>query len=118
MIFELPVLNAEFQTTASMAKWLRSLATVRRLLRLDLFLRDPFLGYCRKPLSSPDAAVLDHATHRRRGGGKGPRNAILSCRQCDFGKGDRTVSEWRHDCRFFHGYASSAQTVRMIRRPD
>lgn len=93
----LPVLNAEFQTTRRMAKWLRSRATVRRMLRAELWLADPFCGYCRRPLSGPDNAVLDHATPRSRGGGDGQSNAILACRRCDVAKGDRTISEWKAD---------------------
>jgi 5-methylcytosine-specific restriction endonuclease McrA len=80
-----------------MAKWLRRRATIRRMLRAELFYQDPHCGYCRKALASPDAGVLDHATPKSRGGGDGPSNQILSCRQCDFAKGDRTISEWRRD---------------------
>lgn len=91
----LPILNPEIRTTKRMAKWLRSRATVRRMLRLELYQQDPHCGYCRRPLACPDAGVLDHATPKCRGGGDRPSNAILSCVLCDRAKGDRTISEWK-----------------------
>jgi 5-methylcytosine-specific restriction endonuclease McrA len=91
----LPILNPEIHTTRRMERWLRSRATVRRLLRLELYLDDPHCAYCRRPLAGPDAAVLDHATPRSQGGSDQPSNAMLCCRDCDRAKGARTISEWK-----------------------
>ncbi len=93
----LPILNPEIRTTRRMERWLRGRCTVRRMLRLELYLQDPFCAYCRRPLACPDAGVLDHATPRSQGGSDQPSNAMLSCRQCDRAKGNRTISEWRAD---------------------
>jgi 5-methylcytosine-specific restriction endonuclease McrA len=97
MIYALPIIDPEIRTTRRMERWLRSRATVRRMLRLELYQQDPHCGYCRRPLAGPDAGVLDHATPRSRGGGDRPSNAILSCPQCDHAKGRRTISEWKAD---------------------
>ncbi|HET6324814.1 MAG TPA: HNH endonuclease signature motif containing protein [Planctomycetaceae bacterium] len=91
----LPILNPEIHTTRRMERWLRGRCTVRRMLRLELYLQDPFCAYCRRPLACPDAGVLDHATPRSQGGSDQPSNAMLSCRQCDRAKGRRTISEWK-----------------------
>ncbi len=93
----LPILNPEVRTTPRMERWLRRRATIRRMLRAELFYEDPHCAYCRKPLSGPDAGVLDHARPQSRGGGDGPSNAILCCKLCDRCKGDRTISEWKAD---------------------
>ena len=97
MIAPLPILNPEVHTTRRMERWLRRRATIRRMLRAELFYEDPHCAYCRKPLAGPWAGVLDHATPKSRGGGEGPSNAILACKACDYAKGNRTISEWRRD---------------------
>lgn len=97
LLATLPILNPEIHTTRRMERWLRGRATVRRLLRAELYLDDPHCAYCRRPLASPDRAVLDHATPRSQGGSDQPSNAMLSCWQCDKAKGNRTISEWKAD---------------------
>jgi 5-methylcytosine-specific restriction endonuclease McrA len=97
MIATLPILNPEVRTTAKLERWLRGRATVRRLLRAELYLEDPHCAYCRRPLAGPWAGVLDHATPKSRGGNDKPSNAILACKACDRAKGNRTISEWRRD---------------------
>jgi 5-methylcytosine-specific restriction endonuclease McrA len=96
-MIDLPILNPEVHVSARMDKWLRKRATIRRMLRAELFYQDPHCAYCCKPLAHPDAAVLDHATPKSRGGGDWPSNAMLACRRCDAAKGDRTISEWKAD---------------------
>ncbi len=109
MMHLLPIINPEIHTTRRMELWLRSRRTVRRMLRLELYMEDPHCAYCRRPLACPDAGVLDHATPRSQGGSNQPSNAMLCCRGCDHAKGPRTISEWQRV--YLRGCSPSAESA-------
>ena len=93
MMHLLPIINPEIHTTRRMELWLRSRGTVRRMLRLELYMQDP---HCLLPAAAglPGRWRFDHATPRSQGGSNQPSNAMLCCRGCDHAKGPRTISEW------------------------
>jgi len=65
----------------------------RCILRHRLHRRSPYCAYCGRRVSRK-RSTLDHIRPIIRGGRDSGANLVLSCRDCNQSKGDRTPVEW------------------------
>lgn len=65
---------------------------MRRMFRERMRKRNPHCRYCGVPVSRK-SATIDHVRPKSKGGDSSARNTVLTCRQCNAFKSDRTPWE-------------------------